>query len=303
MKLTQQTRPSGLLAPSGEPCKKGIHMGRDLCKLTGERGKFVKSHLIPEALTRPVERSSPLVQIDHEKYPVRRWSSWYDTKLVTQAGENILSFLDNWAVATLRKHRLVWSGWGPVQVPPGVNNLAGIYPMTPPNSGWGYRLIKGIDPGRLRLFFLSLLWRAAATDREEFSQVVMPPGDLEKLRLMLINENPDPISFYPTELGQFSTAGVFHNRVPIPMTKSVERQGEKIQIPFFRFYFDGLTAHVHRRASDDGLTWWFGSSIVGMGDNLAVATVLFDTSFQHEGLKRVLTGSLPMRRSVRRTPS
>ena len=274
-------------------------MGRGLCKLTGERGEFVKSHLIPEALTRPVERSVPLSQIEHGKHPVRRWSSWYDTNLVTQAGKAILSSLDNWAIATLRKHKLVWSGWGPVQMLPGINNLAGIYPMTPPNSGWGYRVVKGIDPRLLRLFFLSLLWRAAATDRGEFSQVVMPPCDLEKLRLMLINGDSDPASFYPIELAQFSTVGV----LPISMVKTVERGGEKTEIPFFRFYFDGLMAHVHRRTSDNGLTSWFGSSIVGMGDDLAVATVLFNTSFQHEGLKRAVAESLPMRRSVRRTHS
>ncbi len=222
--------------------------------------------------------------------PVRRWSSWYDKQLVIQSGEDILSSLESWAIPELRKHKLVWSGWGPAQILPNIQMLAGTWAATPPNSNWGYRVVKGIDPRRLRLFFLSLLWRAAATDRSEFSQVAIPRDDLEKVRLMLINSNPDPLSFYPTELCQFSTMGEVHNHTPIAMSKTVKSQmgEEEFNTSVFRFYFDGLMAHMHRNAFDNDRTAWFGSSIVGRGDELVVANVPFETSLQHEGLRRVI---------------
>lgn len=269
---------------------KNTNTGRDLCKLTGQRGKFVESHLIPKALTKPTESGSAFVQAEIGRRPVRRWSSWYDKQLVIQSGEDILSSSDSWAIPELRKHKLVWSGWGPAQVPPNIQMLAGIWAATPMNSNWGYRVIRGIDPRQLRLFFLSLLWRAAATDRSEFSQVAMPRDDLERLRLMLINGNPDPLSFYPTELCQFSTMGVFHNRAPITMSKTIKSQvgEEKFGVAMFRFYLDGLMAHVHRKASNIDRTAWFGSSIVGAGDELVVANVPFETSFQDESLRRVI---------------
>ena len=269
---------------------KSKNTGRDLCKLTGQRGKFVESHLIPKALTKPAESGSSFIQAEIGKRPVRRWSSWYDKQLVIQSGEDVLSSLDNWVIPELRKHKLVWSGWGPAQVLPNIQMLAGIWAATPMNSNWGYRVVMGIDPRRLRLFFLSLLWRAAATDRSEFSQVAIPRDDLEKLRLMLINGNPDPLSFYPTELCQFSAMGVVHNRVPITISKTIKSQTgeEKFNVPMFRFYFDGLMAQVHRKASNIDRTAWFGSSIVGAGDELVVANVQFKTSFQNEGLRCVI---------------
>lgn len=274
----------------GTQTLKNKNTGKDLCKLTGERGRFFEAHLIPKALTKPDGNGLPFIQADIGRRAIRRWSSWYDKQLVTQSGEDILSFSDSWAIPELRKHQLVWSGWGPTQVPPGIQMHAGIWAATPMNSNWGYRLIKGINPGRLRLFFLSLLWRAAATDRPEFSQVVIPQGDLEKLRLMLIRSNPDPLSFYPTELCQFSTMEVIHNRAPIAMLKTIKDQTgeEKFDVPMFRFYFDGLMAHVHRTESSHDRTAWFGSSIVGAGDQLVVANVPFENSFQHEGMKRVV---------------
>ena len=269
---------------------KSKNAGRDLCKLTGQRGRFVGSHLIPKALTRPDENGSAFVQAEVGRRSVRRWSSWYDKQLVIQSGEDVLSFLDSWAIPELRKHKLVWSGWGPAQVLPDMQMLAGIWAATPMNSNWSYRVVRGIDPRRLRLFFLSLLWRAAATDRSEFSQVAMPRDDLEKLRLMLINSNPDPLSFYPTELCQFSTMGVVHNHAPIKISKTMKDQaGEnKFNVPIFRFYFDGLIAHIHRTTPNNDRTAWFGSSIVGTGDELVVANVPFETSLQHEGLRRVI---------------
>lgn len=268
-------------------------MEKDLCKLTGKRGRFVEAHLIPKSLTKAAEKGSPFIQTEDGRRPIRRWSSWYDKHLVIREGEDILSSLDNWAIPKLRKHKLVWSGWRPNQVLSNVSMLAGIYASAPPNSKWGYRVIKGVNPRRLRLFFLSLLWRAAATDRAEFSQVIMPPDELEKLRIMLVNSNPEPLSFYPVELCQFSTAGILYKNAPIMMMKTIERDKNRQDIPIFRFYFDGLMTHMHRRASDNGLTEWFGSSIVGAGDTLVVATVPFERSTQHEGLKRAIAGSLP----------
>jgi hypothetical protein len=86
-------------------------MKEGICKLTGEKGKFVKSHIIPAALTTP-EGTGPLTQGGRGRPPIRRWSSWYDPCLVTQAGEAILAEYDNWAIQELRKNKLIWSSWG-----------------------------------------------------------------------------------------------------------------------------------------------------------------------------------------------
>jgi hypothetical protein len=257
-------------------------MAKGVCMLTGIRGKFVDAHLIPKSLTLPAKKGLPFVQSGGASRPIRRWSSWYDGRLVTQHGEDILSLLDNWATAELRRQRLVWSGWGPMV------SLSGLYT---PLSGtpWGIREIEVADFQRLRLFFLSLLWRAAATTRSEFSEVIMPPNELEDLRLMLLAGNPEPQSFYPIQLTQLSTFGRIHNLAPIAQTKTIpafdDRPARPINI--FRFYFDGLAAHIHRQVSDDGTTKDLGPLIVGSRKKLIISTVTYEQSFERENVTRL----------------
>ena len=62
-----------------------------MCKLTLTYGKFVKSHIIPEALTETSWGGSPLTQPGPNGRRIRRCTSWYDPQLVTTEGEAILA--------------------------------------------------------------------------------------------------------------------------------------------------------------------------------------------------------------------
>src|SRR5680860_570605 len=157
-------------------------MTEGVCKLTGQRGQFVRSHLIPVALAARPDRHGPLYQHGRAEPPVRRWSSWYDEQLVIGAGEKILADYDGYGIAELKRHKLTWRSWGPMlmlsapkhrQLPPF---------LSPP--GAGARRIVLEDPGRLRLFFLSLLWRAAETSRWEFNEIDLKKPQLDTLRKM-----------------------------------------------------------------------------------------------------------------------
>jgi hypothetical protein len=251
-------------------------MTTGVCKLTGTTGAFVRSHLLPEALTRSDRPSAGLAQFHSGRQPARRWTSWYDYRLVTKEGEVILAKLDDWAIKVLRQHKLVWSGWTD-GAPPDLNAKT-----------WGIREIEGIDPKLLRLFFLSLLWRAGATERTEFSEVTLPPTDLNLLGRMLVESNPQPLDFYPTTLLQLSTRGPTQNLVPLAGQKAVPNlDGTPPRIdPFFRFYFDGLVAHVHRQSA--GETDQFGPMMVGAGLKLLLPTIPYEGSVQHNNLLHVL---------------
>src|SRR5260370_16132745 len=85
-------------------------MEADICKLTGDKGKFVDSHLIPQAFTRP-PAGEGFISGGEGSRPKRNWSSWYDQKLVTERGEQLLANYDDWAIKELRRLELVcWSG-------------------------------------------------------------------------------------------------------------------------------------------------------------------------------------------------
>ena len=213
---------------------------------------------------------------------MRRWTSWYDPRLVTEEGEKILADLDTWAIEQLRRHRLVWSGWHGHSLKEDEETV-GV-------DGLGIRRVRGIEPGRLRLFFLSLLWRAAATDLEEFAEVELSPEDLEQLRQMILTSDPSPLSFYPCQLAQLSTKGLVHNRPPHRDLKMLPTEPlglpvrPLIELPTFRFYFDGLIAHMHPVMPLDCPASSLGPLIVGAESSLVLPIIRFENSTQRSDL-------------------
>jgi hypothetical protein len=192
-------------------------------------------------------------------------------------GEAILAELDSWAIAQLRKHQLVWSGWGPIQSLSGDHDRIG-------DTGFGLRKVTNIDGKKLRLFFLSLLWRAAASSHPGFSEVTVETEDLEKLRIMLLAGDAGSPSYFSIQLTQISTLGPSQNLAPLARIKTIpayEDVPEKL-VPYFRFYFDGLAAHIHRQDNDDAKE--LGAMVVGQTDTLALTTVTYAESFQRKNL-------------------
>jgi len=252
------------------------------CQLTKEWGPFVDSHIVPKALTKSEWPGVPFVEHDNDGgLPRRRWSSWYDNQLVIAKGEEQLRNLDTWAIEELRRVKLIWSSWGPMTQPPGVV-------PTSSELGWGYREIDFRDPKRLRLFFHSLLWRAAASKRRELSDITLAPDELERIRLAIIGELELDDEFFPVSLIQISTVGEIHNNGPSRLTKEVrdwEGDPETVlyKIPFFRFYFEGLVAHLHIRGEQcDG----WGPVILGREKLTFVNTQTYELSLQRVGLER-----------------
>jgi len=254
------------------------------CKLTGQVGRFVKSHIIPQALTRPAQRNLPFYQIRPNAPPLKRWSSWYDPGLVVQAGEDILTTYDTCAVEALRRNKLVWSGWGDCKTLGLLHHRIG-------DSPWGVRKIEDVDGKKLRLFFLSLLWRAAATNLPEFNTIELPDDDLEQLRDLLYQGDPGSTTFYPVQLTQISTIGVIHNHAPLADTKLVSIWDadpvRRVPVPIFRFYFDGLVVHFDRRQLVQEDVRALGNMIVGQEESFLVTTQTYEDSYQRLQLTNV----------------
>lgn len=251
------------------------------CKLTGAPGPFVKSHIIPEALTQMSEKGRALVQYGVGNRPVRRWSSWYDPALVIRAGEDVLADLDTWAIRVLRAEKMVWSGWD------GMASLGECHEKI--DEHFGIRSVD-VDTQRLRLFFLSILWRAAATQLPEFFEISLPHDDLEMLRRGLVEGVALPIDFYPIQLTQLSTKGVMHNQAPRMDVKVMPdlEGGADYPLSFYRFYFDGLIAHFtmpHQRGPSPKE---MGKLCVGAADTVVLSTVTFEESAQQVEIRAIL---------------
>lgn len=198
------------------------------CKLTGREGKFVKSHIIPKALTRPSVPGSKFIQKNAGNGPnayIRRSDSWYDSSIVTREGENYLAALDAHAIEELRNFGLLWSSSSIRKQPiAGKNELI---------------LINFASPQKMRLFFLSLLWRASISTLPEFQNVQLPADKLEQLRQIIIGEKEDDLRFFPVAIIALTNKGPIHIQSP-----EKQRFGPK-GLEIIRFYMDGLIAHIH----------------------------------------------------------
>ncbi|MGH6963808.1 MAG: hypothetical protein ACREE0_04960 [Phenylobacterium sp.] len=209
-------------------------------------------------------------------------TSWYDQNIVTAAGEAILGRYDDWAIKLLRRQQLVWSGWQG-------NKLKGQVAIDR-KSGWGYRLLVHEDWATLRLFLLSLLWRAAVSKMPEFQEVVLPREDLDQIGAILVAGSLGPPELYPATLIQLSTKGPRHNHTPITGVKELAPSGPRLgrSMRFFRFYFDGLIVHFERDVRTAGELNSLGRMVVGSDPTLGVLARPYEGSFQAETLASVM---------------
>ncbi|EKM0371299.1 hypothetical protein ACN6UN_000197 [Cronobacter turicensis] len=269
--------------------KKKIIVAQGLCKLTLKKGRYVDSHILPRALTLIGANGERTIQAELNGPTRRRFQGWYDNQLVIDKGESILSDIDNKAIKLLRKNHLVWSGWPSVadRLPcPNEQLLKLDEKEDYPNQ---FRRIEGVNFLPLKVFFLSILWRAAASTREDMKDISLPDDMLEKLRLATLNQDPLNLEDFPVLLFQHGTRGIPHNRTPI-----IEKHSFHLVPPFqmleytvCRIYMDGLVAHVVLDA-DDMFIENLATFILGAEKYLFLSVQPFEASRALDNLKEVL---------------
>lgn len=255
------------------------------CALTGKSGKFVKSHIFPQAFTRPSESGVPLYQSTRGRGELRRWSSWYDSSLVTRDGEDILSEIDDKAIKLLRRHQLVWSGWTIFR--PYFEQIGPLFP------DHGIRKIKVLEPQALIRFALSVAWRASASSLPDMQEATLEPELQERLRCLTAGEVFDGPSPFPVSLTQISDVGIIHNQSPyVDFKRRFGHKDGDEMMKIVRIYLDGLIIHVHfsgldhEEVADNPL-------FIGASDSLIVSSVSYKSSFQYENMLNLMHECYP----------
>lgn len=248
------------------------------CKLTGEYGPFVKAHILPRAFVdKNLDKTSRIEWGERGKKPVLKHTGWYDASLVTKNGESILARYDSDAASILKKHGLIWHAFPPKSTVQRSESF----------GDWGFELIEvsEIDTHKLRLFFLSLLWRAVASRRPEFREIRLEPIAKEKLRKIVAGEIDGDVADFPVVLLLLTTLGQPQNLTPLRQTISMREFGEALKdIPVYRFFLDGLVAHIGRRALDWKLMKAWDRRVLGHSNNLYMIGRKYEGSFQDENL-------------------
>lgn len=253
-----------------------------LCLLTGKKGKFVKSHIIPKSLTRPSKAGNKFLQPavgSKAGRLMKRADSWYDKSIVIREGEDYLSEIDSFAIDELRAQGLLWSSEKLRKPATGSTNEITIVNFN--------------EPLRIRKFFLSLLWRAAVSSLPEFVDVTLSKEQIEILRKIIIGEMEDKLSVFPIILIQLTGVGPTHNFVPIKLTFN----GWEV----YRFYMNGLIAHIHLQNPNllalMNPVPYDHPTFLGTKQTI-VPQVKTDNSFQLSNLKKLLRNDIFINKKI-----
>lgn len=250
------------------------------CKLTGLEGDFVKSHLLPRALTRLSRTGEKTTELGPGRQrPIRRTEGWYDTQLVISNGEKILERYDTHGIAELRRLGLVWSS---------AYNSNLVRVDFESEKGQRFVHIRSEHPKRLRMFVLSLLWRAASTKIEAFSHFSISESDREYLRSLLLSDGTGLESEFHTVFVATCGPGAVHNHTPIRQELEIE---EGVKVDYSRFYLDGLIVHVCDRNCSRSYAANAQTALVGFNREFDVVVVPFFDSRQKSDLVDVMTSA------------
>lgn len=146
------------------------------CRLTGKRGPGIDAHIIPESFYRLGDgaKRQPLTILSSGTLPQskRSWTGEYDSQIVTAEGEAYFSDWDAYAYEFLlertKKAVLYHNGSKALCVEVETN-----------------------DYDKLKLFFISVLWRAGVSRRPFFRKVRLGPHEGELRRCILEGDPGD----------------------------------------------------------------------------------------------------------------
>lgn len=153
------------------------------CKLCRETKKIVRSHIIPNSFYKDLfdEKNRMLI-------------SSFDGKKVNNKIQQTGEW--EWLLCEDCDSRLLgpWDDYGK-QVFIDQDKIQ-IERFDHPRLIFPADIAKGLDYKKLKLFLISMLWRSGISQRPIFKQIDLGPHE-EKLRQMILNENPGEETEYP----------------------------------------------------------------------------------------------------------
>lgn len=193
-----------------------------ICKLTGKEGTPAKAHIIPESFylfDKELNEPSLLVTNSKGIYSKRTWKGIYDDSIVTQEGERYFLKCDDYAFKLL------------------VEQFASAKPLELKGSIVAY-IYDNFDYDKLKLFFLSVLWRAAVSSHPFFKRVDIG-SHLETIRKAIIESDPGSSHFYSTVLALFDASDERNwAKIMDPF------KGRIADITFYTFYLGNIVAYI-----------------------------------------------------------
>lgn len=151
------------------------------CRLCGYQGSLVKAHIIPESLYAPLREESKVPHIystAENAFPKRSPVGIYDSEILCGECDNRIGDWDNYA------QRLLLTPLEAYGAPEELRRQK-------------YFTIRDLDYALLKLFFVSLLWRADQSGHDFFGGVDLGQSWRERTKEMVLTGDPGG----PEEIG------------------------------------------------------------------------------------------------------
>lgn len=165
-----------------------------ICKLCNKDKKLIKAHIIPESFYISIKKSDKTLQIYSGKegeYPKRSQIGLYDQNILCNECEKSFHRYDDYGIKVLIR-----------------SSLKREY-IKDNNEIIGY-ILHGIDYRKFKLFFMSILWRADISSKNEFKKVNLG-RHLKELEENIKTDNPGSIHNFSVLL----TEQKFLNDMPV----------------------------------------------------------------------------------------
>jgi hypothetical protein len=155
------------------------------CKLCNQEKSLVKAHIIPRSLYKPLlEGDLPLTVLPTSptSHPQISRIGFYDNEILCQECERLFSPWDDYAQKAL------------LAQPQRENYLF--------LNGEKIAFKMGVDYAKLKLFFVSLLWRASVSKFYFFKKIKLEPLE-ERLKEMVLNCDPGDAETFAVALTKY----------------------------------------------------------------------------------------------------
>lgn len=189
------------------------------CSLCLQEKKLIKAHIIPEGFFRPL-RSEGLAPEMHSNspgsYPKRMPIGVYDPSILCAECDQKMAPWDDYAQKILLQQFSV------------ARNVV----QQGQTVAW---IIENFDYRKLKLFFISLLWRASVSQEDFYKRIYVGPFE-DQLRTMILNGEPGSSQDFAVILARFGDSDI---------TAMLDPHRERFEsVPFVRFYLTGFLAYI-----------------------------------------------------------
>jgi hypothetical protein len=190
------------------------------CKFCLGDYKCIEAHIIPNSLYKPLLADPSgmlIVSNKSEIHPKRSHTGIYDSELVCEKCERLFSKFDDYAQSFFS-----------AEIPD--NNY-----IIHKNEKLAY-FIEDVDYPKLKLFFISLLWRASVTNHPFFSKVDVGPFEVQ-LKKMITGDDPG-------DENTFSVTITKYDETSLASAMLSPHRNKWCDINYYTFYLRGFKVYI-----------------------------------------------------------